>query len=87
MYDVNWKTHSYFLSSQETGFQLSMLDKFDVELLIGQVSYKQKAEIYNISNGYDNARKMWKGKSTATPDGNAGDSKVKRRDCSEVKFL
>ena len=30
-----------------------MLQKFDVELLIGQVSYKQKADIYNIYNGYD----------------------------------
>ena len=29
-----------------------MLRKFDTELLIGQVSYNQKAEIYNYSNGY-----------------------------------
>ena len=34
-----------------------MLQKFDVELLIGQVSYKQKADIYNIYNGYDNTMK------------------------------
>ena len=52
-YDAEWKTYKYFLSSQETGIELSMLQKFDVELLIGQVSYKQKADIYNIYNGYD----------------------------------
>ena len=34
-----------------------MLRKFDAELLIGNVSYKQKAEIYNVFNGYDLAKK------------------------------
>lgn len=57
LYDVDWEMHTYFLSSQETGFEVSMLTKFDTELLIGQVSYKQKAEIYNICNGYDAVRK------------------------------
>lgn len=33
-----------------------MLLKFDIEVLIGIVSYKQKAEIY-ICNGYDIAKK------------------------------
>ena len=47
----------YFLSSQETGYELEMLRRFDVELLIGQVSYQQKADIYNISNGYDTTKK------------------------------
>ena len=26
--------------------------KFDVELLLGQISYSQKADIYNLHNGY-----------------------------------
>lgn len=47
----------YFLSSQEIGFELVMLKHFDVELLIGQISYMQKADIYNISNGYDTTKK------------------------------
>lgn len=34
-----------------------MLQKFDAELLIGIISYKQKAEIYNVCNHYDIARK------------------------------
>ena len=47
----------YFLSTQETGFELAMLKNFDVELLIGQISYKQKADIYNISKGYNTTKK------------------------------
>ena len=31
--------------------------QFDIELLIGQISYKQKADIYNILNGYDTTKK------------------------------
>ena len=56
-YDTNWMTLPYFLSSQETGFEMKMLNDFDVELLIGQISYKQKSDIYNISKGYDTTRK------------------------------
>ena len=42
----------YFVSTSETAIELSMLKKFDSELLLGQISYSQKAEIYNYSNGY-----------------------------------
>ena len=45
LYDDDWQDHTYFISTQETGFELSMLKEFDVELLIGQMSYKQKATI------------------------------------------
>ena len=34
-----------------------MLKEFDAELLIGQISYKQKAEIYNVFRGYDLTKK------------------------------
>ena len=34
-----------------------MLHKFDAELLIGQLSYKQRADIYNFSKGYETSRK------------------------------
>jgi len=51
-YDSDWSEHRYFVSSSETAFEIDMLRKFDTELLIGQVSYNQKAEIYNYSNGY-----------------------------------
>lgn len=57
-FNHNWKTHKYFVSTQETAFELSLLLKFDVELLVGQISYNQKADIYNLQNGYDATRKI-----------------------------
>lgn len=44
--------HQYFVSTSETAIEMSMLKKFDGELLLGQISYNQKAEIYNYCNGY-----------------------------------
>lgn len=58
-YDARWMDLSYFISSQETGFEMSLLKKMDYELLIGQLSYKQKAEIYNVFQGYDTTRKQF----------------------------
>lgn len=57
LYDSSWVTLPYFLSSQETGFEMALLKQFDIELLIGQVSYNQKADIYNVVNGYDATKK------------------------------
>ncbi len=53
----NWMSLPYFLSSQETGFEMDMLQWFDVELLIGQILYQQKANIYNVFKGYDTTKK------------------------------
>ena len=58
IYDTEWHTLPFFVSSQETAIEISMLKKYNAELLIGQVSYKQKADIYNYHNGYDNTRKQ-----------------------------
>ena len=32
---------------------MAMLKVFDTKILIGQISYKQKADIYNVSKEYD----------------------------------
>jgi len=56
-YDEKWIDLPYFISSQETGFEMSMLKRFDVELLLGQISYKQRADIYNVYHGYDATKK------------------------------
>ena len=37
---------------------MAMLKHFDTELLIGQISYKQKATIYNVSKEYDTTKKV-----------------------------
>ena len=55
--DEDWKENKYFISSQETAFDLQLLVKLDVQLLIGQISYKQTAEIYNMIHGYDDVKK------------------------------
>lgn len=51
-YDFDWEKQTYVISSAETAFELIMLKRYDVELLSGQLSYSQKAEIYNNINGY-----------------------------------
>lgn len=44
---------SYFMCSRETGFTTKLLIRFDSDCLIGQISYKQSAEIYNHYNNYE----------------------------------
>ena len=44
--------HEYFVSTSETAIEMNMLKKFDCELLLGQISYNQKAEVCNCNNGY-----------------------------------
>lgn len=56
-YDPDWEKYPYFVSTSQTAFELALLKRFDFELLIGEISYKQKSEIYNCINGYDNTRK------------------------------
>ena len=51
--DYDWKEHKWLLSTRETGFDMKFLHNFDAELLIGQVSYHQKADIYNYQNEYN----------------------------------
>lgn len=46
-YDWDWQSLPYFMSSRETAFAIEMLQRLDSEILIGQISYKQRADIYN----------------------------------------
>lgn len=50
--DNNWAELPYFISTSKTGFSTTLLEKFDAELLLGQLSYKQKADIYNFYHKY-----------------------------------
>ena len=52
-FDQDWKQLPYFISSRETAFEMSMINQFDAELLLGQVSYSQRADIYNYPLGYE----------------------------------
>jgi len=51
-YDMDWEDHKYIVSTNDTAFEIQLLKRFDVELLLGQISYSQKSEIYNYHNGY-----------------------------------
>ena len=57
-YDENWNTLPYFVSSRETAFETKLLKHFDAELLLGQISYKQKADIYNYQHDYHDVKKQ-----------------------------
>ena len=57
-YDQDWSTLPYFMSSRETAISMDMLRRLDKEILIGQVSYKQRADIYNDVHGYDRKVEM-----------------------------
>lgn len=47
VYDSNWADLPYFVSTSKTAFSTAFLERFDAEILIGQVSYKQKSDIHN----------------------------------------
>lgn len=53
VYDVNWADLPYFVSSNKTAFATKFLERFDAEILLGQISYKQKSDIYNYYNKYE----------------------------------
>ena len=55
VYGADWSTLPYFLSTRETAFSMDFLSRLDSEILIGQLSYKQKADIYNDVHGSENA--------------------------------
>ncbi len=35
------------MSTRETAFTMDMLQRFEREILIGQISFKQRADLYN----------------------------------------
>lgn len=57
IYDDDYYTLPYFMSTSMTVFQITILKCFTAQMLIGQLSYKQKAEIYNYCHGYESQLK------------------------------
>ena len=56
-YDDEWMENKFFLSTQQTAFSMRFIKSFDVELLIGQLSYNQRTNIYNATHGYNRGLK------------------------------
>ena len=46
-FDSDWNTHSYFVSSRETAFDMMLLHRFNSQILLGQQSFKQCSDVYN----------------------------------------
>lgn len=51
-FNSEWQTLPYFVSSRETVFSMSLIRRFDSEVLLGQLSFKQCADIYNHLHSY-----------------------------------
>lgn len=61
-FSEDWESLPYFISTRETAVQMSLLQQLDAEILIGQLSYKQRAEIYNYKHGHNKATKKIRSK-------------------------
>ena len=57
-YDINWKSLPYFVSTQQTAFDMNLLIRLDADVLIGQNTYNQLSDIYNEIHGYCSKRKI-----------------------------
>ena len=57
IYDSNWDEVPYFVSTSKTAFAMSFMHQFDAELLLGQITYKQKSDIYNYHHQYERIEK------------------------------
>lgn len=81
VYDEDWADLPFFVSTQKTTFETKLLKQFNAELLIGQVSYNQRCDIYNYVHGYEDRHK-------ATPALNeAPSSEVCKSQPSIVRYI
>lgn len=51
-FNSDWESLDYFVSSRETVFSINLLQRFNAEILIGQLSFMQCADIYNHLHNY-----------------------------------
>ena len=57
-YDEEWASLAYFVTSQRSAFAMRFLKFYNADLLIGQVSYKQRSDIYNYFHGYSSLSEL-----------------------------
>lgn len=56
-YDDDCFDLPYFFSTHMTAFQMKLICTLSAEILLGQILYKQKCEIYNYTWGYESMTK------------------------------
>lgn len=47
LFDPEWESFPYFVSSRETVFSMHLLKRFTSQILLGQMSFRQCADVYN----------------------------------------
>ena len=50
-YDKNWSELPYLISTGQTAFELMFLRRFDIEILIGELSYNRRARFTTVLMG------------------------------------
>lgn len=58
VYDDDFSQLPYFVSSHMTVFQTKLLCHLTAEMLLGQISYRQRSDIFNYVHGRDAAKKQ-----------------------------
>lgn len=48
----DWNSLPYFVSSRDTAFSIEILKQLEANALIGHISFKQQADIYNYMHNY-----------------------------------
>lgn len=86
-YDDDWSTLSYFVSTQKTAFSVTLLQNYDAELLIGQVSYKQRANIYNYIHGYFAAQVEVEDNTLSMESERESDTRYAYSDCYDLRMF
>ena len=51
-FNTNWSSLPYFVSSRETVFSMKLLHQVNANIVIGQLSFKQCADVYNFTHEY-----------------------------------
>lgn len=57
-YDDDYIDLPFFMSTNMTVFETKMLQSLNAEILLGQLTYRQKSDIYNYCHGYDSSTKQ-----------------------------
>lgn len=52
IFNPDWASLPYFVSSRESVFSIELLKQFNAEIIIGQLSFKQCADVYNFLHEY-----------------------------------
>ena len=52
LFNTNWESLPYFVSSRETVLSMRLMQHFNANIVIGQLSFKQCADVYNFLHNY-----------------------------------